>query len=38
VAGTTLWLLGEELGAPVMGAVADHYGGDACDEDVHFSN
>jgi hypothetical protein len=28
----------EELGAPVMGVVADHCGGDACDEDARFGN
>jgi hypothetical protein len=37
VAGTTYWIFGEELGAPVMGAAANHYGGNACDEDARFS-
>jgi hypothetical protein len=26
------------LVAPIMGAVADHCGGDACDEDARFGN
>jgi hypothetical protein len=26
----------EELGASVMGAVADHCGGDTCDENARF--
>jgi hypothetical protein len=28
----------EELGAPVMDVVADHGGGNACDEDARFGN
>jgi hypothetical protein len=36
VAGTTLWLMVEVLGAPVKGAIADHRGGDAYDEDARF--
>jgi hypothetical protein len=32
VAGITLWILSEELGAAV-----DHCGGYACDEDARFS-
>jgi hypothetical protein len=28
----------DKLGAPVMGVVADHCGGDACDEDACFGN
>jgi hypothetical protein len=28
----------DKLGAPVMGVVADHNGGNACDEDAHFGN
>jgi hypothetical protein len=28
----------EVLGAPIMGAVADHCGGDAYDEDACFGN
>jgi hypothetical protein len=36
VAGITLWILGEELGTPVMGAAADHCGGYACDEAACF--
>jgi hypothetical protein len=38
VAVTTFGYLVEVLGAPVMGAVADHCGGDACDEDARFGS
>jgi hypothetical protein len=37
LAGITLWILGEELGAPVMCTAADHCDGYACDEDARFS-
>jgi hypothetical protein len=34
--GRTLWIFGEELGAPVMDAAANLCGGYACDEDSRF--
>jgi hypothetical protein len=34
----TVWLRVEVLGAPVKGAVTDHRGGDAFDEDARFGN
>jgi hypothetical protein len=36
VAGITLWILGEDLGALVMGAAADHCGGYVYDENARF--
>jgi hypothetical protein len=38
VTGTTCWLLGSGVGAPVKGAIADHCGGDAYDEVSRFDN
>jgi hypothetical protein len=36
VVGITLWILGEELGTPVMGATVDHSSGYTYDEDARF--
>jgi hypothetical protein len=38
VAGIVFAYEDEVLEAPVKGAVADHCGGDAFDEDAHFSS
>jgi hypothetical protein len=38
VAGTSFGYEDEVLGAPVKGAVADHRGGYAFDEDARFGN